>query len=64
LRWLRGLPMDTALRTCTGSALVCVEQSEPAINARHHAVVRLLAEAAALLLKTPARIELYNPVLR
>jgi hypothetical protein len=39
--------------------LVCLTRSGPAINARHHAVVRLLADAAAQL-KVPARIEPYN----
>ena len=40
-------------------SLVCITRSGPAINARHHAVVRLLADAAALL-KVPARVEPYN----
>jgi hypothetical protein len=40
-------------------ALVCVKRSGAAINARHNAVVRLLADAAALL-KVPARVEPYN----
>jgi hypothetical protein len=39
--------------------LVCITRSGPAINARHNAVVRLLADAAALL-KVPARVEPYN----
>ena len=39
--------------------LVCITRSGPAINARHHAVVRLLADAAAVL-KVPARVEPYN----
>ena len=30
-------------------ALLCLARSGPAINARHHAVVRLLSDAAALL---------------
>ena len=40
-------------------ALLCVARSGPSINARHHAVVRLLADAAAML-KIPARVEPYN----
>lgn len=40
-------------------ALVCIKRSGTAINARHNAVVRLLADAAALL-KIPARVEPYN----
>ena len=40
-------------------ALLCVARSGPSINARHHAVVRLLADAAAVL-KIPARVEPYN----
>jgi hypothetical protein len=40
-------------------ALVCIQRSGTAINARHNAVVRLLADAAALL-KIPARVEPYN----
>ena len=40
-------------------ALLCLARSGPAINARHHAVVRLLSDAAALL-KIPARIEPYH----
>jgi hypothetical protein len=39
--------------------LVCVQRSGPAINTRHHAVVRLLADAAATL-KIPAKIEPYD----
>jgi hypothetical protein len=40
-------------------ALVCLTRSGEAINARHNAVVHLLADAAALL-KVPARVEPYN----
>jgi hypothetical protein len=40
-------------------ALVCLQRSGTAINARHNAVVHLLADAAALL-KVPARVEPYN----
>jgi len=40
-------------------ALVCMKRSGTAINARHNAVVRLLADAAALL-KIPVRVEPYN----
>jgi len=40
-------------------ALVCRTRSGEAINKRHHAVVHLLADAAALL-KVPARVEPYN----
>ncbi len=39
--------------------LVCVQRSGPAINTRHHAIVRLLADAAATL-KVPAKIEPYD----
>jgi hypothetical protein len=39
--------------------LVCIQRSGPAINTRHHAVVRLLADAAAAL-KVHARIEPYD----
>jgi hypothetical protein len=40
-------------------SLVCIARSGRAVNARHNAVVRLLADAAALL-KVPARVEPYN----
>ena len=40
-------------------ALVCLTRSGEAITARHNAVVRTLADAAALL-KVPARVEPYN----
>jgi hypothetical protein len=40
-------------------ALTCLTRSGPHINARHHAVVRLLADAAAAL-KVPARVEPYH----
>jgi hypothetical protein len=39
--------------------LVCLTRSGPDINARHNAVVRLLADAAAQL-KVPARVEPYH----
>ena len=38
---------------------MCLTRSGPCINARHNAVVRLLADAAAAL-KVPARVEPYN----
>lgn len=50
---------ERAASTDGWHSLVCVTRSGNAINARHHAVVRLLADAAGLL-KVPARIEPYN----
>ena len=54
-----GFQHERAVATDGWHSLVCITRSGPAINARHHAVVRLLADAAALL-KVPARVEPYN----